>query len=512
VGTPLGYAPNGSPYNQLINGHQYLLETMWSNADSGCKQSGTSTASALPLPSVNLKQYSATVTGSSGAAKAGVSVTVILARTGEVVAGAGTRTAGNGSWRVTLRSVTDGAPVGVGDDREELLVRYGSGGPQPELIQTGNGGNPFAQSGWTGWFALDHGFAVHTNSVVIGPCSQTGVLSLTIDHVAQPDPLDVCGSETDASVVQTHPLGPGSVLSLSSEDNRAPTEVAPNGALVTLTVTPGEPGAVDPLGNNQVLFNTTGMAACTADLRAQRVTCDGLVTGARYTLVRSRRGATIRALARRGGVIEFPRFHQGGITGGDALTLRNRSGRALSTLHVAHLRVNLTGNATVITSGTCEPGDYYGSELTTPPLGPGIGAPGVAGDGTICPLSGGARRLSTTHILQLDDRSAGATRTEVPTIEGTAPVQNATLYGPFVALAEAGLPGPHNTVIPTRARIAVTITQAGSHHAAFHAANVDTAGGARVSGLAPGSYGAEWVLTDANGDTRTVHTKFVEAG
>ena len=30
-GTPIGFASNGSPFNQLINGHQYLLQEMWSN-------------------------------------------------------------------------------------------------------------------------------------------------------------------------------------------------------------------------------------------------------------------------------------------------------------------------------------------------------------------------------------------------------------------------------------------------------------------------------------------------
>ena len=31
-----------------------------------------------------------------------------------------------------------------------------------------------------------------------------------------------------------------------------------------------------------------------------------------------------------------------------------------------------------------------------------------------------------------------------------------------------------------------------------------------VTGLAAGVYSAKWVLTDSNGDTRTVRTRFVE--
>jgi hypothetical protein len=46
----------------------------------------------------------------------------------------------------------------------------------------------------------------------------------------------------------------------------------------------------------------------------------------------------------------------------------------------------------------------------------------------------------------------------------------------------------------------------------FHAANVDTASGVAVPALSTGAYGARWVVTDANGDTRTVQTRFFEVG
>jgi IPT/TIG domain len=37
-GTPLGTAPDGSPYNQLINGDEYWYQQEWSNEGSVCKQ------------------------------------------------------------------------------------------------------------------------------------------------------------------------------------------------------------------------------------------------------------------------------------------------------------------------------------------------------------------------------------------------------------------------------------------------------------------------------------------
>src|SRR6185437_15262064 len=37
-GTPLGKAPDGSRYNQLINAHEYWYQQEWSNEESTCKQ------------------------------------------------------------------------------------------------------------------------------------------------------------------------------------------------------------------------------------------------------------------------------------------------------------------------------------------------------------------------------------------------------------------------------------------------------------------------------------------
>lgn len=39
-GSPLGVAPNGDRYNQVINGHLYYLQREWSNASRGCVQRG----------------------------------------------------------------------------------------------------------------------------------------------------------------------------------------------------------------------------------------------------------------------------------------------------------------------------------------------------------------------------------------------------------------------------------------------------------------------------------------
>jgi hypothetical protein len=220
-----------------------------------------------------------------------------------------------------------------------------------------------------------------------------------------------------------------------------------------------------------------------------------------------RRGATIgRGSAGSAGAVTMP-----GLTlhGGDVVTLVNRAGRGLTSLHVAHLRVTIDGGQTQVASGTCEAGDYWGRPLEAPPTSVSIGV-GVAGSGTVCPADGHARGLPTAEIAQTDDLSGGQTITQVPLIESTSPIQDETLYGSFIASAQSGLPGPHGSVSAPGAPIALTVTGARSHRRVFHSANVDTVGGVAVPALAPGAYIADWVLHDAAGDTRTVQTRFVD--
>lgn len=287
---------------------------------------------------------------------------------------------------------------------------------------------------------------------------------------------------------------------MSSEDNRAESALEPNGALVKLTVSLGEPHSVPALSNGQLPFAPSGFPQCTALLRIEAVRCAGLVPRATYRLSRDQVRAGLR------GVVFVHRLH---LHGGEALTLRNRAGRRLTTLHVAHLRVHIIGAQTQIASGSCQAGDYYGPPLSKPPISDQVGD-GVFGQGTVCPASGSAKGLSTRDIAQTDDFSGGQTVTQVPMIESTAPIQDETLFGPFVASAQSGLPGAHGSIGATGAPVALTITRAASRRSAFHAANVDTARGVNVPALTPGQYRASWVLRDANGDTRTVNTRFVD--
>jgi hypothetical protein len=517
-GTPLGFAPNGSPFNQVVNGHKYLIQEMWANRDNtnnpNCVQATTTTSNPLPLPQVTLTQFSPTVNGNIEHHTAGVSVKVTLQRasasgTPVTVASASTTTASDGSWSASLGNHA------VGDDRDVITVDYsGAGAPRPshQQILTGNGGNPFTESGWTGWTAMDHGSLITNTQTLQGfppptitlqPCFQTGVEAFTVGGVPGTEsPTDFCNTSSDAA---TAPLKaavtPGQAVTWSSLDDRAftpPTDPNPNltGALVNLTVPAGEPDSVSSFSNPFLAIAQGGFPTCTGDLEAGTVTCTGLVPGMTYTLKDGAKSASGKADGTGTVAVPLP------IKGGDTVALSNGS-RTLTTLHVAHLRAAIKGNQTVLSSGQCQPGEYYGPPITTPPTSGSAGSitGGIALTGEICPLNGSAAGLPSSTIAQTDELSGGQTMTEVPKIVSTSPLNGANLFGTFTARARAGSPGPNST-------IALKITRSGQ--TVFSAPNVNTKRGVTVRGLRRGTYTATWTLIDANGDTRTATTQFIQ--
>ena len=145
----------------------------------------------------------------------------------------------------------------VGDDHDEIDVTYsGAGAPIPanQVIFTGNGGNPFGEAGWTGWFALANGTALASvdeqfdafpgiPSLMMGPCFQTGVLSATLNSgcrswraVELEGPTEFCGTESDVSDMPiVSAPGANDVVTASSNDNRA--FIDPNNSPDTTGVT-----------------------------------------------------------------------------------------------------------------------------------------------------------------------------------------------------------------------------------------------------------------------------------
>ncbi len=513
-GTPLGFAANGSPFNQLINGHQYFIQEMWSNdGDSNnptpsCVQGTNENSNPLPLPQVNLRQFNKKVGGNTETGISGMPVTVTLLRGGNPVATASTTTS-KGSWSVSLSHA-------IGDDRDELDVDYnndnsGPGVPSPEhqVILTGNGGNPFTQSGWTGWTALDNGEFL-TNSqpfdslpdpgnpaLIMGPCFQTGVLGFTLNGAAQQSPTDFCGTESDLAVQPIAPVANSDTVTVGSNDNRTfqPQDTGtPNltGSLVNLSVPVGEPDSLSSFLS--AITPTTGFPTCTGDLATQTLTCTGLVGGEAYTVTDG--GQTLHPTADDTGMVTQAMA----INRGDSIGLSNGS-RTLTTLHVANLQVNIDdSDPDGVGTGVCSPDLYWGGPLDSEPTNGSAGDAGVAGTGTVCPSSGDASDLPLP-AAQTDEKSGGVTEVNIADVADMSPMGAETVYGAFTALAEATAGTP---------TISVSIAPSAGGAPVFSAANVDTANGVAVPALTPGTYKATWTVRDSVGDTRTLTTRFIE--
>jgi hypothetical protein len=556
IGNPLGSAANGAPYDQLIGGHEYLIQEMWSNNDGGCVQRTAQTTSPLPLPQINLTQFSSRVSGNIGSKAAGVRVTVAIYRalghrpgappstgatgattpassrgatpSSAVVAGvavASTTTNATGSWSLSL------APFAVGDDRDLIAVTYSGAPLLPDFITTGNGGNPFAEAGWTGWFDLDAGGDVsnrHGGFVTLGPCFQTGVLTLDVGRTRYPA-NDTCNTQTDTATIATGRISPGEAVTVSSNENRAftqPQPVGPSldprgnemGALVKLTLKLGEPdarsGFISPLDDVLPLTRPTGFPMCIADLQVGAAACSGLVPGATYSVTRARRTDRLSAIADKTGTFVVGPFRGAPpLTGGDVLTLSDGR-RVLTRLHLAHLRAVIDGQQTVLGPGsTCQPGLYYGAPPSAAPPSSVAGLTGQGGTtltGRICPANGSATGLSNRAIAQTDDRSGGLTETEVADIASTSPIDGETLYGRFTARAQAAFLGPNGVAIPSGFPISLIIVRPKSRRPVMTLFDVNTASGTPIKKLKPGTYLAIWVWHDFNGDAHAIATSFVE--
>ncbi len=297
---------------------------------------------------------------------AGIHVTVNLLRASPsgspvtVATGTGT-TAADGSWSATLSG-----GHAVGDDRDRIVVDYsGTGAPSNQTILTGNGGNPFTESGWTGWTALDEGVALTNSdpalgngpSLSIGPCFQTGVLTFTGASAADQTATDFCGTASDvADTPLSAPVGQGAHVMVSTNDNRAfagsdlPGGGNQVGGLVDLNVPVGEPDSAPNFAGDLPGFTPTGFPVCTADLGAQAVSCSGLVPGRSYTLtIDDAAGVGVtHATADNTGTVSkaVP------VARGATVALANSS-KTLTTLHVANLRVAIGGDSPTVAGGSC---------------------------------------------------------------------------------------------------------------------------------------------------------------
>jgi len=118
------------------------------------------------------------------------------------------------------------APFAVGDDRDLIKVSYSGAPLLPDYITTGNGGDPFTETGWTGWLDLNAAADVSNRNggfVTLGPCFQTGVLTLDVGGTGH-SANDACNTQTDTATIATGRISAGEAVTVSSNENRAFTD------------------------------------------------------------------------------------------------------------------------------------------------------------------------------------------------------------------------------------------------------------------------------------------------
>jgi hypothetical protein len=266
-----------------------------------------------------------------------------------------------------------------------------------------------------------------------------------------------------------------------------------------MTVPVGEPDASPNSPGSIPGFTPSGLPTCFGDLETGKVGCTGLVPGARYNLGVGRRVLHPRADLLGEIVIRL------GIRRGDQVVLSNGATK-LTTLHVARLQVHILGGSRHVSGGRCSPGEYLRGPLLTAPTNGFAGEPselfgGTALTGVICLGDGNPQGLTTRQMAQTDERSGGATITDVRQLIDISPVEGETLYGKFMAVAQ-----PDSGQPP----VSLRITKASGLKPVFVSHNVDKRRGVPVSALPTGSYTAYWTVRDRNGDSRQYVTRFVE--
>jgi hypothetical protein len=384
-----------------------------------------------------------------------VSVTVSLVRAHgspivrTTVASASTTTDASGAWTAVLPGH---APA---DPRDEIDVSYsGAGAPS-------NGDYPEVGD-------------VIGNGVALDP-TQLSVLDPGLDAGQQYASVSVTQNASTSAATYS-PDYENWTLAGSFADADAIT------VTVTETISGADLTVIAPAPLTGYSGGFGGLPACSADLVTKQVDCANLNEGG-YVLVQRRGGTiietqpiTVCALCGDG----FTALAS--IQAADKLELHldTAAGRLLTTLNVGTLRVDRVDFSS---SGDCQPGDWLGS-------------------GDLCSLAGAISGLDVTSVN--DDFSTGSTGVTLPSLDYTAPQEGESMFGSFTAYADVSLNG-----LPVAYPATLSIAPRGGGASSSYG-NANQATGAAVAGLSPGRYVAAWMIPDPYGNTRVIHSTFVQ--
>jgi hypothetical protein len=466
---------------------------------------GAARADGAPVPAVTITLYSAAVSGNVGEAEAGVTVTATLERGTSSfplslvdVASGTTVTDANGGWSLSMAPVSPAAvgTQGFDPNGDWLHVQYASPAgqsvevPSDSTYASSEGGSPVPTEMS---FVGDLSSVSADGSTVVGPAGvDCGSLSFVIEGTAHPS-----SSDSDGDCVYK-PVTP-----LTDEDHVQATWTASNTFADAGFPTggPPAPSVVTTLSDVGVV-GATGAPTCQGDLVTGQVSCGPLSAGT-FTVSRDGRAPLTLTLKDAIGTATFPALRPG-----DAIALQqDGAGRTLTTLHLTTLvGYGAGGGETIV----CEPGEVFGF---------------IPDSYFPCPASG---RLSYGPYGGAyfyipgpdDDLSGGSTAATPPVLSNFTPSDGAKVDAGDVAISTelsggaspaGGSDWPDTSLPPARVvadvrSVSLRVVRQGGTSAVYEHDMTPTLGRSAVSeratvkGLTTGSYTAEFVVADDNGD------------
>ena len=435
---------------------------------------------------VVLTQFSPTVRGNEGITPGGeTTVTVTLSRSGRIVASAsGAVSETDGSWSVKLTpslTTPNSRTQAPSIDQDQIDVHFaGPGAPDDQLV--GGAGRSFSLLSAT---RINAGRTVGSFPNQ-GNCTDV-VFAVNGKKVGTTPNGRLCQASfspaiTDSDHVQLEDTEPLSAVNGSG------------------------PGRVTLIGDAPLPRPgfESGPPSCDADYVDQTVTCS-VLNGFTFTATRLRGDETVTLQYSLGDSFQATATMPGGFQPGDKIELREQGiARVLSTLTVDTLRTDAPsffydGGGTLVSfpgdesSGTCSPNKWLEPFIDFEPFPQAL----CNADGT--------QPADAYAFASYDDTSGGATSVDIPSFEFVAPIDGESIQSPFVAYADTvgATPSKETLTVDHRKSDGSNGSQVGPQHA------IDPVHGADVSGLAPGRYNANWVLTDSHGDTSTLTTQFI---
>jgi hypothetical protein len=491
VATTQDYAPVAADI-----GHPLVCRATGTESGTlgGTTDVAASAASApvVPRASLTITQFSSVVRGNIGESFANVSVTVTLKRPTGIangtadVATATVMTDASGSWTATLapENPATGPSHGFGASGDVLRINYVVGTSSATAVP------PQAD------YRLDH-VSFLGSTATISPDGST-ITAPGVSNSCTPLSFVINGT-THASGASGSNCTFGPSPALDDQDHVQAADVSTftnaDQSVSTLT-TMSDVGLVGVGSNEGASAGGLGPPTCTGDPVSTEIVCSNL-SGASFAVQRN--GGSPEALITTqvdSGPGQFARFSGSafvpGLTAGDVVTLDETAPtvttRHLTTLHEYTLRVDIGPDGLV--SGDCQPNKLLSTT------------------GGICPTAA-TFSGSQTVPSEFDDLSGGSTILNVPSFSNVIPANGDSIAGgAFTAYADLAAPvGNPAQVLAEVASLHLSIVPHAGGPPAFSQDMTKTSDAmgpfatANVTGLAQGRYFANWLLTDANGDT-----------